>query len=199
MDVEKYLCSDCGARFTRKWNFVRHFERLHSGNPSFFSCDYCHHIFREKQQYLDHIETHRPHNNFKKAQEALGVVAIYERSYQNVDTVEEAFQHRREIRQILHHELQTKNVVKASLNLLATFQRFGSEGTVVDQVNITLHSKYYTLYRMQKLRPFIRQCKNDVLKRMEDLTLNGSNWTLYRIRKMRISLGKVKDLTEHSN
>ncbi len=192
--AKKFLCQDCGAIFSRRWTLVRHRQRLHEGLPESFPCEYCHQVYRTREQFNEHVKKHKPTKTFARKQHALGIVSIWERKFKNAASFDYAFSNRARIVEVLQHELLKKNVIKASIDVQCTFEKIGPNGEVADKATITLHSKYYTLFRMQKFGPFLSQCKSDIQKRMEDLTLRGSNWTLRAIHKMNISIGKVKDL-----
>jgi len=140
---------------------------------------------------MEHIEQHRPSNNFSLVEHALGKAFIYEKLFKNVDNIDVAFFKKSHVENVLKYELQKNNVIKAAINIFATFVKYGLEGEEADRYSVTLHSKYYTLFRMQKLGNFVMQCKRDIQARLDDVMLRGSNWSLQGIHKMRISIGKV--------
>ncbi len=192
---ERFLCYVCGISLSRKSNLDRHIDRLHSGLPEVFRCEYCKMTFSERQHFEEHVKQHKPTKKFTPAAHSLKIASQYERVFGRAASLDYVFADRRGIIEVLQHELLRKNVVKAAINLECTFVKRGPDGTIIDRLpEVILHSKYYTLYRMQALNKFVKSCKADIFKRFEDLTLRGSNWILQRIHLMRISTVKIKDL-----
>ena len=190
----RFLCELCAGRFSRKYTLQRHLERVHSGLPERYPCEYCKETFNSAEDFRLHIKLHRASKTFKQTAHSFNIASQYERVFQKAESLDYVFANRRGITEVIERELLLKNVVKASIDLQCTFKRWGADGVEIDKITFPLHSKYYTLYRMHTLRKFIGNCKADINMRMEDLALRGSNWVLHRIHKMRISTLKVRDL-----
>lgn len=190
----RFLCEICASRFSRKYTLQRHKERAHSGLTEQFPCEYCKETFENASDFKAHVKQHRASKTFKETNRSLNIASQYERLFEKAESFDYVFANRRGITEVIERELLQKNVVKASIDLLCTFKKWGADGVEIDKITFPLHSKYYTLYRMQTLRKFVSHCKADINTRMEDLALRGSNWVLHRIHKMRISTIKVRDL-----
>lgn len=157
-------------------------------------CEYCGETFDSKEEFETHVQAHRPSSRFKRTQKSLNITSQYERIFNQENSLDDVFNDRKGIKEVLQYELLKKNVVKASINVLCTFVKPSDDGQESDKITLPLHSKYYTLYRMQTFKKFINLCKTDVMTRLDDLTLRGSGWRIQYIHKMTISTAKMPDL-----
>lgn len=197
MPPYRHYCDICKVHFTRKHGLTKHNARVHTDLPARFFCDLCHETFVTHEMYTNHKEIHRPSSDSFSIRQhsARGLVVLYEKHLHNVNSVEEALRtSRRDITDILNYEILQKNMIKASIDIMAEFTKTDLEGNVVDLVNITLHSAFYRIFRRQSVHAFIRKCQNDIFSRVEDFTLRGSNWTFRQAKNIHISIGKMKDL-----
>jgi hypothetical protein len=192
------VCEFCGTSFTRRYNLVNHIEQKHNKRiPSAtYKCHICGLTFSTDKTFREHTAQHKPDNQYKVVANALrAVILVYEKKLLNTFSVDQCFVQTRDIEEIIQYELQMKRVIKASINLIATYAKFDVEGDREEITTITLHSKYFTLYRDQNIAKFINLCKSQLTLRSDDFVDFGSGWSLSNISHMRISIARVSDFT----
>ena len=51
-----HICDKCGKRFSRKWNFRRHFKSVHGSETAIlYNCEFCKISFADIKKYHNHI------------------------------------------------------------------------------------------------------------------------------------------------
>ena len=196
----KHLCDGCGSRFTRANDLKRHIIRKHQLQhivKNTHVCEICKQIFDSADGVSKHIQNiHKPSRRFKVVNKALrGVACLYEKII-NSTSIEEAFNKSniKDIESVLEYEVNTKKIIKASLDISTTYVQYDHTGDVVDRVTITLRSKSLTLLMMSDFKAFILKAKEQICARADDFISNGSGWVLESVGKQRLSIAKQKSL-----
>ena len=195
--VNPKLCDQCGAQFTRAHDLKRHLQRKHTNTVVSYICEICEEIFPNVAAITNHrVEAHKPdtQNGYKVVNKSLkGVACLYEKVL-SVKSIEEVFVDNDDIKGILQYETGVKRVIKANIDVQATFIQYDFSGEICDSVTITLRSKSYTLLRSSDIDEFISTCQAEIVTRANDFTTQGSGWVLQCILKQHISIAKAKSL-----
>lgn len=191
------LCDYCGAKFTRAHDLKRHVARKHTNTNNNYICEICNEMFPTSEAIASHREVHKPQpdvNEYKVVEKSLrGVVCLYEKII-TAKSIEEVFTNTDDIKEILQYETSIKRVIKASIDVLATFVQYDHSGQISDTVTITLRSQSYTLLRGSDMNEFISACQTQIVARAHDFTDQGSGWVLQYVLKQHISIAKTKSL-----
>ena len=78
--MEVFICSadGCGAKFTRKFNLTRHFNKYHTGNLPVEKCFLCGQIFKNCEDLSEHFKrAHKPTRKFVLVDSAFTISAYH--------------------------------------------------------------------------------------------------------------------------
>lgn len=121
-----YVCTTCGAKFSRKFNRDRHIRLNHNNIAMVYDCTFCGAFFDSLEKLRQHRESHEPSTSFKKRESAFRKkCVVYRKIYdKKILTLEDAFlQDKNELRRLISFEADQRKSMKVGLIYHAEFVR----------------------------------------------------------------------------
>ncbi len=208
MDRRFHLCDQCGRKFSRRNNMMRHKEKMHSEVADIFPCNYCPKFFRSAHSLDIHRETHDTQTeSFSQVQSAhRRVVEVFRRNVpENITTIDGSLSHvRRSISDLLMRERAEKKWFKAQISLRVRYlhDEPNRADSTPEQIDMSFNSHSFELSSGSGFAEGKKEVKKhigigfDRIRRVgDDFNERGSNWILDRALWIDVQLFQCKPLS----
>ena len=183
--MEVFICSadGCGAKFTRKFNLTRHFNKYHTGNLPVEKCFLCGQIFKNCEDLSEHFKrAHKPTRKFVLVDSAFRK-ALTNYRYTFPDNSELNFSQSQLrikdlIQNTIRYEAAKKTICKVSLIFTAQMSMLDFSGDKVNTSYIPFRSPAFnaSASNYNTISRNITHSFNQQAEALDNFINSGSNW-----------------------
>lgn len=188
-------CKICDKKVAK---ILQHVLKEHATEQ--FNCTRCSFADSKLATVEQHVnESHSlpPHSPFSEIETAFNRRLITfqnglkSHTYKTIDEVKVGT--KKEIKNLLFHQLQIKKLLKFSLIVRAEFVKYDELGGISTEISAYLRSSCKNLFLSDapRIRHSIRQCFSEIQTRREGFVNTGSGWSLAGISYLNIEVGKL--------
>lgn len=196
-------CPDdrCEAKFTRRYNLNRHFQRYHDGNPPVEKCFLCGQIFNSCQELNKHFQrSHKPTRKFVLVESAFRKAIINYRytfpENSGVTFIQAQLNIKNLIQKTILIEAAKKTICKVSLVFIAQMSMIDLSGENISTQDIPFRSPAFnaTASNTGNLTKNINMSLNFQAEALDNFINSGSNWRFDRPRVFCIEISALRPI-----
>ena len=194
-DAVKIKCDFCEQKFTRNSDKKRHIQDFHSIQRT-FKCPHCTSKFLSFVQLKDHLKEHlyTPQLFFIHKKAFNNITVIYRHISEKI-SLESAFNEniRSELQTIIESETIKRQRLILKLACYVVFVTLNIEGGVDKQIESCFQSRkqQISVSGLSSSNFILRQCIQDLSRRIENFEDLGSGWSVERITKIDINFSSL--------
>ena len=189
----------CKAKFTRRYNLNRHFQRYHQGNPPVEKCFLCGQIFNSCHELNKHFQKfHKPTRKFVLIESAFRKAIVNYRYTFPEDTSITFIQAQLNIKNLIQNTIQLeaakKTICKVSLVFVAQMSMIDLSGETISTQDIPFRSPAFNATASNKanLTKSINFSFNYQAEALDNFINSGSNWRFDRAKVFNIEISALR-------